>query len=857
MQNNALLHRLVGIGVFLLTLVMYLKTVAPTVSFWDCGEFIACSYIMGVPHPPGAPLYILLGRIFSLLPIDEVAWRVNLMSSLSSALAIWCAYLTTIALARRALGGASLQPFNDKRDIGVLCGGSVAALSLAFSYTFWYNAVEAEVYGYSIFFTALSLWLIVYWEGTAHGQANDRWLLLIAYLFGLGSGIHLLCLLTVPTLLILVWFADERLRRLIVLLLGLGVWALVALAALGPGSGSNGTILLALLVLLYYLYQRDRRSCWLLLGVGLLFALGYSTYGALYVRSGLNPGIDENDPETWVMFLKFLNREQYGTDSQLLGMLMPRASRMYQFWDQQMKYFFQQFPFPLLETTQIFRRATSSASHLIDISIIPYALGLGGLLWHMRQDWRRFAAVLAMFLVMGFGLSLYLNMPDPQPRERHYVFGGMFFAFALWMGLGWTALVEQLRRSMLQTHGAVLVGAACLGLLLPVGIASRLYHEQDRTGDYIAYDYAYNILQSCEPNGIIFTNGDNDTFPLWFLQEVEGVRRDVRVANLSLLNTGWYIKQLRDREPKIAIGYTDNFIDSTLTDTDQVDLENRYLPEPKKVTFAGLDLEIAPPSGSNLFRVQDVMVLQILKWTNWQRPIHIALTVPIDNHAGLTPYLQLAGMTWQVVQQRDPLPAVDKLEARLYNVLQFRGLKDPDIHKDLHTQGLLLNYRSIVLMLTEEYARTDAGQAANRLLRWADERIPMHWDGYYLASESLHQAGQQDLGGDFLQRAVQILLQHYGELADANYRNVLILTDNLVDKYQRYDAAESTYRQLIANEPATVDAHYSLAALLQMKGDTRAGLEVIDDFARLHGRDEKLEKAREILQRALAQEELQ
>ena len=347
MQNNVLLHRLVGVGVFLLTMAMYLKTVAPTVSFWDCGEFIACSYIMGVPHPPGAPLYILLGRIFSLLPINEVAWRVNLMSSLSSALAIWCAYLTTIALARRALGGASLQPFNDKRDIGVLFGGSVAALSLAFSYTFWFNAVEAEVYGYSIFFTALSMWLIVYWEGTAHGQANDRWLLLIAYLFGLGSGIHLLCLLTVPTLLILVWFADERLRRLIVLLWGLGIWALVALAALGPGSGSNGAILVALLPLLYYLYQHDRRSCWLLLGVGLLFALGYSTYGALYLRSGLNPAIDENDPETAVMFLKFLNREQYGTDSQLLGMLVPRASRMYQFWDQQMKYFFQQFlPMP-------------------------------------------------------------------------------------------------------------------------------------------------------------------------------------------------------------------------------------------------------------------------------------------------------------------------------------------------------------------------------------------------------------------------------------------------------------------------------------------------------------------------------
>ena len=246
-------HRLVGLAVFASAFGLYVKTLAPTVSFWDCGEFIASSYILGVPHPPGAPLYVLLGRVFTLLPFGEIAWRVNLMSALSSALGIWFVYLTSAALIRRALGGSSLMPFGDRRDYSVIAGASMAALALAVSYTYWFNAVEAEVYGYSILFVTAGMWLIFYWEGTQHGPGNDRWLFLIAYLFGLGGGIHLLCLLTIPSLLILAWHADQRLRRLIVLLLVVGAGGSLALLVLGPGSASNGTLGLGLVVGLYYL----------------------------------------------------------------------------------------------------------------------------------------------------------------------------------------------------------------------------------------------------------------------------------------------------------------------------------------------------------------------------------------------------------------------------------------------------------------------------------------------------------------------------------------------------------------------------------------------------------------------------
>ena len=378
MPNSAVIHRVFGVGIFVLTLGVYVKTLAPTVSFWDCGEFIATSYILGVPHPPGASLYVLLGRVFTLFPIGEVAIRVNFMSALTSALAIWCVYLSTVALGRRALGGQPLQPLGDARDIGVLAGGAVAALTLAFSYTQWYNASEAEVYGYSILFTCLGLWLILYWEGSGAGAANDRWLLALAYLFGLGGGVHLLCLLTIPSLMLLAWFADRQLQRLIVLLVGWGAVSGLGLVALESEAQSNGVMVLGLAGLLAYLYGRDRRLFVLLLGVLVLFGLGYSTYGALYIRSGLNPAIDENDPETWAAFLKFLNREQYGTESMLTTMLTARASRAYQFWDQQMKYFFQQFPFPLLERVEVFRKATINMPEPVSISLVPYGLGCGG-----------------------------------------------------------------------------------------------------------------------------------------------------------------------------------------------------------------------------------------------------------------------------------------------------------------------------------------------------------------------------------------------------------------------------------------------------------------------------------------------
>ena len=855
MIQSGRLYWWTGVGVLVLTLGVYLQTMAPTVSFWDCGEFIACSYTLGVPHPPGSPLYVLLGRLFSLLPVGEIAARVVAMSALSSAVAAWCVYMSTVALARRALGGNARQPLADASELAAIAGGVVAALTLAFSFTQWFNATEAEVYGYSIMFTCLGFWVGLYWEARGAGPANDRWLFLLAYLFGLGGGLHMLCLLTVPSLLVLAWTAEPRLRRLIMLLGVLGVVVGLAMAVGGSGTLSYLASIVAIAAALVHLYRHDRRGCFLLAGMGLLFVLGYSTYGLLFVRSGLEPVLDMNDPQNWDAFVKFVNREQYGSESMLLTVLQPRASRAYQFWDLQLKYFFQQFPFPLLQHQVVFRKATEAAADPVAISVVPYLLGLWGLLWHGRRDQRHCLALAAMFVIMGFGLSVYLNMPDPQPRERHYVFGGMFYSFAMWMGLGWTGLVE-IARQRLRLGRRPVIAAALVGLLVPAGVFASLYPTQNRTGDYIAYDYGYNLLESCDPNSILFTNGDNDTFPLWFLQEVEGVRRDVRVVNLSLLNTNWYIKQLRDREPKVPIPLNDQYIDSVLTDTQLVDLYKRVWTKskvPAEFKSMGLDVAVGTQPGYELLRVQDIMVIGIIAWNQWQKPIHFAITIPASNRIGLDPYLRMVGMTTRLVPQKDQGPDGEALRRNLFEKYRFRGVADKSVYKDENASRLLGNYRACVLQLVEAYRAENRLDEINNLLRWADERIDFGWEGYYSTATVLERAGQIGSATDCLDRAASLLMDQYGQAEGATYDNAVSLGGMLLNPpYSALDRAEALLRRVIAREPARWDAYYQLAATLQAKGDAPAALALLEEFEKAHGPQAKLTEAQQILRQAMA-----
>ncbi|MCK4417732.1 MAG: DUF2723 domain-containing protein, partial [Candidatus Latescibacteria bacterium] len=349
-------HRIGGVIVFFIALGIYLKTMAPTVPFWDCGEFIATSYILGVPHPPGAPLFTLVGRVFSLLPLPgEVAARVNLISVLTSALAVLLLYLITVRLIKLWRG----EPASFSEKLATYGGGVIAALSLAFSDTFWFNAVEAEVYAPAMFLLMLALWLSLLWLEKHDQPGSLKYLLIIAFIFGIGGGIHILCWLTAPTILLMILLIDPKTLK--------------------------------------------NPKFWLF-GV-FLFALGYSTYFSLFIRSGLNPAIDENNPETLGSFIAFLQRKQYGAEN-MISSMFSRKSPVFGYQIAMfIKYFFQQFPLAFPQVVSVFHRVTEDHTPVrVAVPFIPLGLGFAGMYLHGKFDPKRFWPFLLLFLLAGFGL---------------------------------------------------------------------------------------------------------------------------------------------------------------------------------------------------------------------------------------------------------------------------------------------------------------------------------------------------------------------------------------------------------------------------------------------------------------------
>ncbi len=815
MVNHKMINRITGGIIFLTVLGVYLKTVAPTVSFWDCGEFIASAYIMGVPHPPGTPLYVLIGRLFSLLPIGgEIAWRVNIISSVSSALAVLMIYLVTVRLILfwSGIGFSTIQSQTEglSQDLSLTelipayAGGAMAAFCVAFSDTFWFNAVEAEVYGSSVLVTMLAVWLSMLWMERHDDHESDKILLFIAYLFGLGSGMHLLSLLTIPSILILILFTNARPLK-------------------------NPKLWIAAIS---------------------LFILGWSTVFALYIRSGLNPAIDENNPENFRNFMQFLQRKQYGQES-LLVTLFNRKSDFwgFQVWHMFMKYFFQQFPLPdvfpfsLFSRISQFRKATANEYMTVKISLIPYILGIAGMYVHLRKDWKRALAFVVLFVIMGFGLVVYLNMQDPQPRERDYFFVGAFTIFAMWIGIALSGILDWLVKRIRRLTGiayAVIALVVLIFLAVPAAMSKANYHSHDRTGDYVSFDYGYNIIQSCDKDAILFTNGDNDTFPLWFLQEVMQIRKDIKVVNLSLLNTPWYIKQLRDFEPKIKIEYSDNYIDNVLCGSTAEAVMTRKWDKERfeKAVAAGMKWKIPSPGGNyNILRIQDVMVYNIIHWNKWERPVYFAVTAATSNMIGLKSagHLIMEGMVFRVMKDKvtsyrslDP----ERSKHNLWNVYQYRGLKDPEVYKDANTLKLLANYRAAYLQLADVYRVMRRPDEAVETLERCDELVPMYWVDYRVSSQILAAAGRREAAGEFLEKGL--------EDAKKKGTNALLqIASSFITDAQNYDRAVKVYTEVTEVSPFEKDAYYGLALALEKKQDYKASLETLEHLLELFPEDEK------------------
>jgi len=725
-----------------LSFAAYWRTLAPTVSFWDCGEFIACAYILGVPHPPGAPLYLLLGRLFTLLPLGgEIAWRVNLISALASAASVLLTYLIILRLIR-----ACPRKVSAGLEVAAALIGSLA---LAFSDSFWFNAVEAEVYALSTFLTALVIWLALRWADAPTTLPALRQLVLAVYLIALAVGVHLLNVLTIPVVLLLVYFETRPWSwgkwLGLLLLLALAIWfvlpgSLQGMPLLAPVAKLGGglALLCGLLMVLVAAGRREFPIAKLVVLGLFLITLGYSTYLTVFIRSNLDPAIDENDPQNWTQLVSYLNREQYGRTDLFTQVLVRKAP----LWDYQIKEMYVRYL-----GWQFFGRSGNPGQQRRTLQWhglggLPFLLGLAGMFHQFRRHPRGASLVAVLFVMTGLAIVLYLNQPLGQPRERDYAYVGSYLAFAIWIGMGAQALFEKAALAPYRLTIIQLGLASLLVLAVPVNLFQHNFHRQDRKDNYLAADYAHNVLSTCAPNAILFTNGDNDTFPLWYLQQVERFRRDVSIVNLSLLNTPWYVRQLQTRPPQVPIHLRSGEIDS---------LRLWPWPEPEMIHIAitnkaalrefaaatavtpttdatrephTMQILVSPTYQGRFIRPQDRLIFEIISANQFQRPVYFGFNVPNSNLPGLQPFLRNEGMARRLLPVPGNTDAPELLAKNVLGVYRYRHLENPKVYLDELERGLAESYRLHFLALVQHALQRGELEPARALLQRLEQLMP-------------------------------------------------------------------------------------------------------------------------------------
>ena len=687
---------ILGWGVFLVSLIVYLLTMEPTASFWDCGEFIATAYKMEVGHPPGAPFFMVLGRFFTLFAgndVTKVAVTINVLSASASAFTILFLFWTLTHLIRKFF--ASEDSKSPVALITIFGSALVGSLAYTFSDSFWFSAVEAEVYSLSSLFTAVVFWAILKWENNADEPGANRWIIFIAYLMGLSIGVHLLNLLAIPAIIMVYYFRKYTptvkgvIAAMAVSVGILGVMNYMLIPGLTAIAGkfelifvngmglpfNSGVIVYGLLLfggLIFGIFYTHKKGnvLWNTIILSLfVVVIGYSSYTVIVIRSAANTPLDESNPDTVFSLLDYLNREQYGDNPLVYGAFFnsrptgvedgkpsyykgedeyypvnknkdynydsdakglfprmwsnqarhaneyiywakmdesklydvrrdeqgnPMASQMggysydrskpiaipsfgenmrfffrYQIGYMYLRYFMWNFAgkqndiqghgeltkgnwisgIKFIDQARLGPQNNQPAS-IVDNKannkyyMLPLLLGLVGAFFHYKKHNHDFWVVALLFALTGLAILVYLNQYPIQPRERDYAYSGSFYAFSIWLGIGVAGLIDRAskRKKSVVTAGAVVL----VSLILVPGIMAREnWDDHDRSHRYTAPAFAKNFLNSCLPGGIMFTNGDNDTFPLWYVQEVEGYRTDVRIVNLSYLTADWYIEQMK------------------------------------------------------------------------------------------------------------------------------------------------------------------------------------------------------------------------------------------------------------------------------------------------------------------------
>ncbi len=910
-MNFKYMNRYIALGLFVITLSMYRMTSQSSVAFWDCGEYAAASPAMEVPHPPGAPLFTLLGRVAMMTPyVSDPALRINLISALASAFTIMFLYLISVKVISRWKG----FPIDLHSSIVVFGSAIIGALTFSVSDTFWFNAVESSLFASSMFFVSSVIWLGMTWYDKADEPGSQRYLLLAAYMMGLSIGIHQLSLLAFFAIALLIYFKYYEFEwgsfvkfgiitvlSFFIIYPGIVKWFAALLngdVKFGPFDISHNILVQlippgVIIAAIYGAYKAEKTRHWILstaLMAGLLIVLGYSTYTIVYIRANAHPPINENNPSNMVRLVTYLNREQYGEQKMWPRMWSsePQYTQNYKNYSSDLDYFFSYqlshmylrylgFNFigragDIQDAPVAFTQSTSSIKSWFDgragfptrYYAIPFILALFGMIYHFRRDWKFGLIFLTLFVTLGLALVIFFNMQNPQPRERDYFHVGSFFVFAMWIGVGASGIIELVTESLKKkdqlwaNYKNAFVGGTAIILfaLSPLQMFSQNLFSHNRNGNLAPFDFSYDLLQSCKENAIIFTGGDNDTFPLWTLQEAFGIRTDVRIICLSLSNIDWYLLQLKNETPhgamKVAMSYSDDQI-KHISSEGAVEWQTRTfrLPVPIEVyqrfgvtdttiTHKGyIQYTVLPTIGSGGIqgiKVQDIMMKDIIDTNMWHRPIYFAMTVAPNECDGFQDYFERQGLAYELtpVLQSGPyynhvnVPVMEEClfgdDGKLYNNqhygFKYFNLDRSGISYDANARGMILTVRDCFVSLAAHYQMNGNRSNCSKTLNEMERRLPIDCLPmdyrtlvgvarlYYLCGDptnfekwavitenSALQAidlNPMDVGGDY--NPYSILLGLYGMKQD--YRKSIALLEKLRDLFPNSGSLSAEIKEL-------------------------------------------------------------
>ncbi len=940
------INNITGWVVCIIACTVYLLTAEAGGSLWDCGEFVSSAYKLQVPHPPGAPLFVMIGRLFIILFGDDqhtAAKAVNVMSALVSGLTILFLFWTITHFAKKILQKGT-EALHIHQVIAVMAAGSIGALAYTFSDSFWFSAVEGEVYSLSSFFTATVFWAILKWEYAVDEEEQtginaDRWIIFIFFLTGLSIGVHLLNLLTIPAIVMVYYYKRYKgtkkgvLMAFIIGCLITGIiqkaviqytvnWAgsfdifFVNTLGLPFFSGFTAFFILLAILIIYGLRLANKKN-YVFLRLGLwsftFILIGYSTYITTMIRSNADPAVDMFNVDNPLSLAGYLSREQYGDFPLLYGqkftadpidyketsskyiktknrytengrdghyvyddnqmMLFPRvwdASNeqnhrdyyaqflsigknsdgtyerdpdfadnvkfflAYQTYWMYFRYFMWNFSgrqndvqgmfpgnvrdgnwitgIPFIDNTlygdqSLMPDSSKNNKAHNKLFLLPILLGLAGLVYQYKKTGKDFNVVMILFLSTGFAIVIYLNQAGYQPRERDYAYVGSFYAFAIWIGLGVLQVAAWLSKKLSSNLATNLAALVCL-LVVPVLMAAQEWDDHDRSKKQLARDLAKDYLESCAPNAILISFGDNDTYPLWYAQEVEGIRPDVRVMIFTLLSTDWHINQMRykiNESDPIDVIWTEDQIQGRKRDYvrfrqmpgipegqyfDLYDIMKNYIgsDDESKMMPAGndemintfpvhkvsvpVDKNLVKQNGTvnakdsvvsevrfelpkNILMKNDLALLNVISANKWKRPIYFT---SLFNELGFGSYLRKDGLAYRFVPVAENEVNTDWMADKLMNKFGAGNADIPGVYFDESNRRSLISIRTAYAELAVDLAVKGRKEEAQKFLQKADkmmreENFPyghissgnMHNRSSLVFLEACYRAGAKDL----------------------------------------------------------------------------------------------------------------